>query len=69
MKIKQVLLIVGISAVSSVGSLALYNHFSSKDVIVGSAQNGLPVNYAGFFDGKAWILQKPQTLLFRRWYI
>jgi serine protease Do len=53
MKIKQILLIIAISAASAVGSVALYHQFSGdRTVAVGTAQNGLPVNYAGFFDGK-----------------
>ncbi len=53
MKIKQILLIILVSAVSAVGSVALYNHFSGERTsVVGSAEKGLPVNYAGFFDGK-----------------
>ena len=53
MKFKQILLIIAVSAVSAVGSVALYNKISGDKVVtVGTAQNGLPVNYAGFFDGK-----------------
>ncbi|HEX6332631.1 MAG TPA: trypsin-like peptidase domain-containing protein [Flavisolibacter sp.] len=53
MKFKQVLAIVAISAVSAVGSVALYDTFTDRDtVVVGSAEKGLPANYAGFFDGK-----------------
>lgn len=54
MKLKQILLIVAISAVSAVGSVALYNKITHKDSLyIGSAQNGMPANYAGFFDGKS----------------
>src|SRR6476620_153011 len=53
MKFKQLLLIVAISAGSAVGSVALYNKYlNSENIIVGSAEKGLPANYAGFFDGK-----------------
>ncbi len=53
MKLKQVFLIVAISAVSAVGSVAVYNkYFDSGSAVVGSAEKGLPANYAGFFDGK-----------------
>ncbi len=53
MKFKQLLLIVAISAGSAVGSVALYNKYLDHDsVSVGSADKGLPANYAGFFDGK-----------------
>lgn len=54
MKFKQILFIMAISAGSAVGSVALYNHFtSSPNTVVGSAEKGIPANYAGFFDGKA----------------
>jgi Do/DeqQ family serine protease len=53
MKFKQVLLIVFISAASAVGSVALYNKLTyNKAEHVGTAVKGLPVNYAGYFDGK-----------------
>lgn len=52
MKWKQIFLIIAISAVSAVGSVALYNSFNKQTAVIGSAKNGLPVNYAGFFDGK-----------------
>lgn len=53
MKFKHVLLIVAISAVSAFGSMALYNKFFNKPVVVGGVENGkLPANYAGFIDGK-----------------
>jgi Do/DeqQ family serine protease len=53
MKFKQLLAIVGISAATAVGSVAAYNHFIEKpQIVIGSANNGMPANYAGFFDGK-----------------
>ena len=53
MKLKQILLTVAISAASAVGSVALYNKYRPSDsVSVGTAEKGLPANYAGFFDGK-----------------
>lgn len=53
MKFKQLLAIVGISAATAVGSVATYNHFIAKpEIVIGSAENGLPANYTGFFDGK-----------------
>jgi len=52
MKFKQLLAIVGISAATAVGSVAAYNHFQKPEILIGSAGNGMPVNYAGFFDGK-----------------
>ena len=54
MKWKQIFLIIAVSAASALGSLAIYNkYFTHQEVIVGSAQNGYPVNYAGYFDGKS----------------
>lgn len=52
MKLKQVLLIVAISAATAVGSVWGYNKFVDKEIVIGSGEKGLPVNYAGFFDGK-----------------
>lgn len=52
MKFKQLLAIVGISAATAVGSVAVYNHFQKPEIVIGSANNGMPANYAGFFDGK-----------------
>lgn len=53
MKLKQILLIVAISAGTAVGSVALYNKYvDHENVSVGSAEKGVPANYAGFFDGK-----------------
>jgi Do/DeqQ family serine protease len=52
MKLKQVLFIVAISAVSAVGSVAVYNKFFNKQTVLIGAEKGLPANYAGFFDGK-----------------
>jgi serine protease Do len=51
MKWKQILLIVAISSVSAVGSVALYNTISQKqEVVVGEAHDKMPANYAKFFD-------------------
>lgn len=53
MKFRQILAVVGISAVTAVGSVAAYNHFIDKpEAGIGTAGNGMPANYAGFFDGK-----------------
>ncbi|HVG16355.1 MAG TPA: trypsin-like peptidase domain-containing protein, partial [Chitinophagaceae bacterium] len=52
MKLKQILLIVGLSAVTSVGSVWTYNKFTKNNYVLGSSENGIPANYAGFFDGK-----------------
>lgn len=44
---------MAISAGSAIGSVALYNKFNNRtDSVVGSAEKGIPANYAGFFDGK-----------------
>lgn len=53
MKLKQILLVVAISSASAVGSVALYNKFSSdkQTVAVGEAKDKVPVNYAKFFEG------------------
>src|SRR6476661_8250324 len=54
MKWKQILLVVLISSATAVGSVALYNKLTHQDhaYLVGEAKDHLPVNYAGFFDGK-----------------
>jgi Do/DeqQ family serine protease len=53
MKWKQILLVMGISAATAFGSVWSYNKFFSEpSYTIGSAPNGLPVNYAGFLDGK-----------------
>ncbi|RYY86119.1 MAG: PDZ domain-containing protein [Chitinophagaceae bacterium] len=52
MKWKQVLMIVAISAATTFGSIFAYNKFLASDrTAIGSAENGLPANYAGFFSG------------------
>lgn len=54
MKLKQIFLIVAISAASAVGSVVVYNKISSHPTsILGTTEKGVPANYAGFFDGKA----------------
>jgi serine protease Do len=53
MKFKQIILIIAISSASALGSVAVYNKVTgSSTTTVGSAKDGLPANYAGFFDGK-----------------
>jgi serine protease Do len=55
MKWKQLLLIVAVSAFSAFGGVWVYSKFNgglSEADRIGSARNGLPVNYAGFIDGK-----------------
>ncbi|HEY0354722.1 MAG TPA: trypsin-like peptidase domain-containing protein [Flavisolibacter sp.] len=61
MKFKQILLVVAISAASAVGSVAIYNQVSENESsFVGLNNNGkLPVNYAGFFDGKTGAPAEP----------
>ncbi|HEU4471998.1 MAG TPA: trypsin-like peptidase domain-containing protein [Flavisolibacter sp.] len=61
MKLKQILFVVLISSASAVGSVAVYNSFTDREktVIGGNTQNGLPVNYAGFFDGKTGTAADP----------
>jgi serine protease Do len=54
MKGKQLLMMILVSAVTAFGSIWTYNRFFDNDnVALGNAQNGMPANYAGFFDGKA----------------
>jgi serine protease Do len=56
MKWKQIALIVSISALTTFGTILAYNKFlSSHSTVIGSAQNGMPANYAGFFDGKTGV--------------
>src|SRR3954471_8848144 len=53
MKFKHILFIILISSASAVGSVALYNKFHTpNEVIIGQATDKLPINYAGFFEGK-----------------
>ena len=52
MKFKQILLIMGISAFTAVGFVWTYNKFNDQQVVLGSNEKGLPVNYAGFFGDK-----------------
>ena len=55
MKWKQILLIIGISAVSAITSVFIYGKINSgKQTSFFQSSNGnLPVNYAGFFDNAA----------------
>jgi len=50
MKWRQFFLIVAVSAVSAVGSVWCYSKFVNPKAAVISAENKLPVNYAGFSD-------------------
>ncbi|MDQ6610477.1 MAG: serine protease, partial [Bacteroidota bacterium] len=63
MKWKQVFFIIAVSAASAIGSVALYNKFSTnKADYIGTAQNGLPANYAGYFEGKKFSPAEPVDL-------
>lgn len=54
MKLKQLLLIVFVSAASAVGSVWIYSKVAPKNtVFVQSSDGKLPVNYAGYFDNIA----------------
>lgn len=52
MKLKQVLLVIGISAATAISSVWIYGKVSgNKNAIVAQSSSGkIPVNYAGFFD-------------------
>ena len=63
MKLKQAFFIVALSATSAIGSVALYNKLTgNKAAHVGTAENGLPANYAGYFDGKLYTPADPVDL-------
>jgi Do/DeqQ family serine protease len=53
MKLKQILIVAGISAVTAVGSVWTYDQLKKPEIVLGTTEKGLPANYAGFFDGKA----------------
>jgi Do/DeqQ family serine protease len=53
MKLKQLLLIVTISAGSAIASVWGYNKFTQHPSAFVQTQGGVPVNYAGFFDKNA----------------
>lgn len=62
MKFKQILLVVAISATTAVGSVAIYNEITDKqtDIVVGAENPAkLPVNYAGYIDGKSGLPADP----------
>jgi len=51
MKLKQILLIIAISAASALGSVWIYGKVAgNKSTFIQSADGKTPVNYAGFFD-------------------
>lgn len=63
MKLKQVLLIVAISAASAIGSVALYSKLTASKIAgVGTTEKGIPANYAGYFDGKSYTPADPIDL-------
>src|ERR1041385_7083912 len=52
MKLKQLLLVVAISAASAVGSVWMYGKYTHKNVAFVQTPDGkVPTNYAGYFDG------------------
>jgi Do/DeqQ family serine protease len=54
MKGKQILLVILISTVTAVSSVWAYNEFiRATTPALGTTQNGIPANYAGFFDGRS----------------
>lgn len=55
MKLKQILLIIAVSAVSAVGSVWIYSKTAGKNtpVFAQSTDGKVPANYAGFFDNAA----------------
>ncbi|NOT52275.1 MAG: PDZ domain-containing protein [Chitinophagaceae bacterium] len=61
MKLKQVLLVVAISAVSAIGSVWIYGKITGKknETFVQATDKNLPVNYAGFFDNAADVGGEP----------
>jgi S1-C subfamily serine protease len=51
MKCKQILLVIGISAVSAVSSVWVYGKMTSTKTVFAQSNDGkVPVNYAGFYD-------------------
>ena len=53
MKLKQLLLVVFVSAGSAIASVWGYNKFTHHQSAFVQTQGGVPVNYAGFFDKNA----------------
>jgi serine protease Do len=55
MKLKQLLLIIAVSAVSAIGSVWVYSKITHKNssAFLQSSDGKVPVNYAGFFDNAA----------------
>jgi Do/DeqQ family serine protease len=55
MKLKQLLLVVAVSAMSATGSVWIYTKYAPKSstVFVQSADGKVPINYAGYFDNVA----------------
>ncbi len=54
MKARHIFLMILVSAATAVGSVWTYSKVAGHNQTssIGTAQNGMPANYAGFFDGK-----------------
>src|SRR5690606_707334 len=50
MKLRHILLVIAISSITAVASVWGYNRINPNNPTVLQGQNGLPVNYAGFFE-------------------
>ena len=53
MKLKQLLLIIAVSAVSAIGSVWVYSKVTQKNSSASVQSSNVPANYAGFFDNVA----------------
>ncbi|MBS1921024.1 MAG: trypsin-like peptidase domain-containing protein [Bacteroidetes bacterium] len=52
MKLKQIILVVALSAGTALGSMWIYSKYFSKQSLFAQSPNGkYPANYAGYFDG------------------
>src|SRR5574338_1307941 len=60
MKLKQIVLIIALSAASAFGSVWLYGkYFSNQPIFTQSTDGKLPANYAGYFDGTKFTGAEP----------
>lgn len=60
MKLRQILLIVAVSAASAFGSVWIYGkYFSKQPMFTQSTDGKLPANYAGYFDGTKFSSSDP----------
>lgn len=60
MKLRQILLIVAVSAASAFGSVWIYGKYFSKQPMFSQTPDGkLPANYAGYFDGTKFSASDP----------